>query len=287
MISFMLALSLISFHLFASTEKVIYGEDNRVDVFETTNPEFAKYASATLARVHKKDVKGWALSKTWELSTMSLEDAGVCKAERFSSQPTVASCTGFLVSPKHIVTAGHCMSAKECNSGSFYWLFDYHMPSEGEFNPKRPREQFVSCKRVVKQVLDDATGMDYSLIELTKEVTDREPLKFRQTGTPSVGDHLVVIGHPTGLPTKIADGAQVRVVNNVFFEANLDTFGGNSGSPVINTLSGEVEGILVRGDTDYVQDTENKCMKVNVLSDEEGTEASTLITNIKELRSLN
>jgi hypothetical protein len=37
-----------------------------------------------------------------------------------------------------------------------------------------------------------------------------------------------------------------------FFTANLDTYGGNSGSPVFNADSHEVEGVLVRGDTDFV-----------------------------------
>jgi hypothetical protein len=56
------------------------------------------------------------------------------------------------------------------------------------------------------------------------------------------------------LPTKFADGAAVR--NNqpdAFFVANLDTYGGNSGSPVFNSDTHEVEGILVRGDADFVQ----------------------------------
>jgi hypothetical protein len=37
-----------------------------------------------------------------------------------------------------------------------------------------------------------------------------------------------------------------------FFAANLDTYGGNSGSPVFNATSGTVEGILVRGENDFV-----------------------------------
>ena len=35
--------------------------------------------------------------------------------------------------------------------------------------------------------------------------------------------------------------------------ANLDTYGGNSGSAVFNAKTGLVEGILVRGEQDYVQ----------------------------------
>ena len=34
--------------------------------------------------------------------------------------------------------------------------------------------------------------------------------------------------------------------------ANLDTYGGNSGSPVFNAQNNKVEGILVRGETDFV-----------------------------------
>ena len=37
-----------------------------------------------------------------------------------------------------------------------------------------------------------------------------------------------------------------------FFVANLDTYGGNSGSPVFNAASYKVEGILVRGENDFV-----------------------------------
>ena len=37
-----------------------------------------------------------------------------------------------------------------------------------------------------------------------------------------------------------------------WFMANLDSFEGNSGSAVFNELTGEVEGILVRGKPDSI-----------------------------------
>lgn len=283
LIPFIVLFSLNSF----ANSNVIYGEDNRMDVFETTSPEYKKYASSTLARIDMNELKGWKFLKLWELKKPKiLKDMNACSDEKFLNQPTLAGCTAFLVSPKHIVTAGHCISDHTCRNGLYYWFFDYHMPEEGEFQVKRPREDFVSCKKVVKRIFSKTTGEDYALIELKKEVKDRAPLKFRKEGTASVGDELVIVGHPSGLPTKIADGARVKEVNKHFFTANLDAFGGNSGSPVINTRTGEVEGILVRGQKDYVWDQIRFCNRVNRLDDEEGNESVTNITRIQELMAL-
>ena len=51
----------------------------------------------------------------------------------------------------------------------------------------------------------------------------------------------------------MAAGANIRKsVHRNFFVANLDTYAGNSGSPVFNTDTGLIEGILVRGEQDFV-----------------------------------
>ena len=76
---------------------------------------------------------------------------------------------------------------------------------------------------------------------------------MRTSGKISGRARLFVIGHPCGLPQKYAPGAKVRDNTPApFFVANLDTYGGNSGSPVFNATSYKVEGILVRGENDFV-----------------------------------
>ena len=97
------------------------------------------------------------------------------------------------------------------------------------------------------------TGADWALIRLDRKVTGHEPLKYDTSDSVKNGDPLVVIGHPAGLPTKVAGGATVRDASpKGYFVANLDTYGGNSGSAVFNAKTGVIVGILVRGENDYV-----------------------------------
>ena len=83
---------------------------------------------------------------------------------------------------------------------------------------------------------------------------------MRLEGRPPLGAPLTVVGHPAGLPVTISDGAAVQRHRPTFFSADLDTYQGNSGSPVFNSdrlRSGDlfVEGILVRGESDFEQET--------------------------------
>jgi hypothetical protein len=83
-----------------------------------------------------------------------------------------------------------------------------------------------------------------------------------------IGTDLVVAGYPSRLPLKLTDAASVRSNHPTLehFVANLDTFTGNSGSGVFDQTSGELAGILVRGEVDYVADGD--CNRVNVCPEE-------------------
>lgn len=266
--------------------KVIYGEDNRQDVYASNNDLFINLAKSTAAMISNHKIKSHNAYEV-ELSGQTLAQRGMCSSERFSEQPTSASCSGFLVDKDKLVTAGHCIrNQNDCDLNS--WVFDYKVNHEFQSKVVLDKSSVYKCKKIISRSLDSSTQDDYALIQLNKEVEGKEPLKFRRAGKPNVGDELVVIGNPSGLPTKITDGAMIRSVNDVFFVANLDTYGGNSGSAVFNATSGIVEGILVRGDQDYIYDPSQMCRVSNVLGNEAGRgEDVTLITNIKELANIN
>jgi hypothetical protein len=105
------------------------------------------------------------------------------------------------------------------------------------------------------------SGEDYAIIELDREVLDREPVRLNLDSIARKDDRLLIMGHPMGLPLKVASNARVIKNGKKFFATNLDSFQGNSGSPVFNVNTGEVEGILVRGKADTLR--ANSCSKIN------------------------
>lgn len=268
--------------------KVIYGSDDRHELYEETDPEIRRMAGSTLALIQTSDLK------KIDDNTISIrtENYGqryhLCSTERFREQDTGAFCSGFLVAPELVMTAGHCIrDLLDCQRTAFVFGFAYSTPNA---QPAIVAEKDVyGCRELIRSVAE-SSGVDFAIIRLDRPVNDRSPLRLRRTGAISPGDELTVLGHPAGLPLKIANGAQVRSVNpKGYFLANLDTYGGNSGSPVIGLRSQEVEGILVRGAQDYVLSEENgsSCFISNQCPDDQCSgEAVTLISEVLKLSEI-
>lgn len=241
--------------------KVVYGEDNRLDVFEVKSLFWRSASHSTAAMVPKKNFEiknGMVFINSASLK----EDMNLCPGEKFEDQKNPAYCSGFLFGEKLLITAGHCATQKYCDNQD--WVFGMYQ-KEGTNDLSVPIENIYSCSKIIARAQNHSSMEDWAIIELDRKVRGIPHIDVRLDGEISVGEELVVIGHPSGLPTKVADGAFVRKnVHPNYFEANLDTFGGNSGSAVFNANTGLVEGILVRGENDYESDfVDNKeCFRV-------------------------
>ena len=262
------------------TNKVIYGDDNRNDVVDYRSRKVVEASRSTVALLRSSGLTASGTQFTIDPSTYG-EKMNLCKSERFYSQPAAAFCSGFLVAPNKIMTAGHCVTS-HADCGTVRFVFDYKMINQDRAQTVFTENQIYSCKKVIGWKKDNQ-GADFAVIELDREVTDREPLKLSDNRDTKVKTSLLVIGHPSGLPTKITDKASVRSVNRDagYLMANLDTYGGNSGSAVLNTETLEVEGILVRGETDFIMN--GSCRASYRVGDNAGRgEDVTLISVVEE-----
>jgi len=237
-------------------DKVIYGTDGRMEVYE--RPEYKNWAKSTAIQISNSLLKNEG--DRVRVGGGIFQDAGeLCDTERYASQPSPGRCSGFLVAPDLLVTAGHCIQMDyHCQSNS--WVFDFNASKDGTVNTLLNPQQIFRCVSIISTARDNKTQNDYAVIRLDRVALGRTPLKFRTSGQVDQNADLVVIGNPSGLPTKVTVGGTMRDnTNPIFFRANLDTFGGNSGSAVFDTRTGLVEGILVRGETDFVNDPIRSC----------------------------
>jgi hypothetical protein len=233
-------------------QKVIYDVDDRQDVFEVTNKKYLEAANSVVALFNKNRVSDMG-DGTSELTLENFgEQQDLCASERFRDQPVGAFCSGFLVAPQIMATAGHC--AKPENVKDIRFVFGFKMNAPGDPTTRINNSEIYMGSRIIGRELTD-NGPDWALVELDRPVQNHPPVKIRSSGKIEDGSPLYVIGHPCGLPMKVAGGAIVRDNSNPnFMVCNLDTYGGNSGSAVFSDGEEEgpfVEGILVRGETDF------------------------------------
>ncbi len=250
--SLALVLSFICFNAVAQTsDKVIYGNDDREDIVNVVDNMLVE-KSRSVAGMFGTNSLSVLANGDYKVVGQTLQQRGWCSSERFSNQITSSKCTGFLIGSDILVTAGHCITKSgDCRNN--LWAFDYKLPDANATTTIIPKNSVYKCSSIISRVQSSTTKDDYAVIRLNRRVTDRQPLEYRRTGKIADGNSIVMIGMPKGLPMKIAGGANVRSnTQTKYFVANTDSYAGNSGSPIFDALTGVVEGILVRGESDSV-----------------------------------
>jgi hypothetical protein len=174
----------------------------------------------------------------------------LCGSEPFGGQPIVPFCSGFLVDPSMVATAAHCVNTGNLSSVRF--VFGFEMSDATTAETTISNDEIYRGIRILGRQIG-TQGTDWAVVQLDRAVLNHPLVRIRRSGKIADGTAVHVIGHPCGLPKKYAPNAVVRDnTPSRYFVANLDTYGGNSGSAVYNSGTHEVEGILVRGETDFV-----------------------------------
>lgn len=274
----------------------IYGYDSRR---EAKTYDYKGYTQSVLTKMPKAEFDGdkvYGLTLEGYLKLAYKADK-VDPSVKFLNQPAIGGCTGFLIAPDIMVTAGHCISGdphsitdgqidwhvaynnkqNDIKVDDSYWVFgytndinmtSYNHPTYGKvYGATIPQSYQYAVKIILKSVLSSKQNLDYAIVQFERP-TDVEPFRFRTGEKIQKGAGLAMIGSPAGLPLKLADGAEVTINGaDTWFGTNLDAFGGNSGGPVYATggLS-LIEGILVRGRIDkgikgYYLDSTCTCVK--------------------------
>lgn len=226
------------------SSRAIYGADNRLDWFESPGQTKDYWARATLALIPGHKLQ--KVSDQFKVVASSYQNVvGLCDGQPFADQPSAAFCSGFLVSEDLVVTAGHCVrDLEDCQATQF--VFDYAKVAADQEDYFIPTESVYNCKEIV---VKRSVGDDFAVIQLDRAVVGRTPLNVRRQGQLNIGDQLMLVGHPMGLPSKIADGGFVQSVGNKIV-ATVDAFAANSGSVLLNSRTGLVEGLLIAGEAD-------------------------------------
>jgi S1-C subfamily serine protease len=242
--------------------RVIYGEDDRRDLYEVTDHYWLSASDSVAGLILKKNlIHEGKMTKI--IGPTLGADKSLCPSERFIEQTVAADCSGFLIDKNKILTANHCIeNTFECSQTKI--VFGFQIPHPKIDPTVVPTDDVYSCIRIIQ---NKHGSQDFALIELDRDVTGHQPLPLMKSIDFKVGDALAVIGHPAGVPLKISVGGIIRDIRPEFFVASIDTYGGSSGSPVFHERTGAVIGIVVRGESDY---EENKGCRISKRCPESG-----------------
>ncbi|MGB0522750.1 MAG: trypsin-like serine peptidase [Flammeovirgaceae bacterium] len=254
--------------------EVLYGNDDRQEIkhleeLQLYAKRVAENAKAVCMLVHEDALRdegnGFSRLITQKLHVVMRERFKIplSKDEPYRDQPrpTVSNvCSAFLVGKREIATAMHCLK----NQGVYVpveklrVVFDFKVENSDEISVYFNND--TQIYRITKKI-DGIVGRrlrhpDWALFQLDRD-TNRSPLVLEKNNEVSEGAPVYVIGHPMALPMKFADNANVYLFKDCrysrhYFRADLDTYGGNSGSPVFHAKTHSVIGILVAGGQDFM-----------------------------------
>jgi V8-like Glu-specific endopeptidase len=228
--------------------RAIWGKDQRRDCYDIFEEPIKRNADSVAAVCLKDDLIR-TRSGFLKLKVKTYGPAfNLCPHEPFYHQPigTGPFYTGFLVGEDIIAAAGHCIDEK--NVSNLRFVFGYRMLNPDIPVTQIPEDKVYKGLKVIHRVCNHRHNCsDWALVKLDRRV-EGVPITHLSNHEIAGGDEIYVMGHPCGLPLKYAPGSHVGHINDIYFTADLDIYCGSSGSPVFNSKTHQVVGVVVRGD---------------------------------------
>lgn len=256
----------ITVHDIQNSDNVVYGKDSREEIAQIQDPHILANSRSSVALVdvkliHNEDDNSVTLSGPPLTTEFSL-----CPDQKYARQQSIANCSGVLISPRHVLTAGHCLEGKTCSQ--YKMIFDFHQDSEHDASETKsyriPHSQVYSCKKIIAHIEGaELSQQDYTIVELDRPVLDREPAKIARH-TLQKSDHIYALGYPLGVALKYVHGQIRRSLNENIYLTAIDTFAGNSGSPVFDEKTHTLIGLLSGGEDDLTYNAHNDCNTIKV-----------------------
>ncbi len=244
----------------------VYETDNRLDYYQVQDEKIKELSKAVAYQIYFDELKGWTFNKYWQILTTPLSAGGVCGNEPFAKQHIMRNdCSGILIGPKKLLIPGNCITEHYCSNGLFYFMFNYHNEDSGVLDNMRHKDNFYKCEKVVKRIYDPNTAISYAVLELNKEVKGIKPVKLASQNLIDPKDELIAIGHPSGLPLKIADDAFTTDQNETHFLVSSDIGGSSKGTGIFNARTHELVGMLIYGTKNYEYSAEDNCKRAPIL----------------------
>lgn len=218
--------------------------------------------------------------RTFRLENFEMENSwNLCSGEALEkAPPLVTSCSGFLIAPDILMTAGHCMinnrgevrDVKNAQCEAFSFVFGYHYEDEQKQKlAPIQANQIVNCKKIIYAAQLTTTnpltgklsfGKDIAYIQLDRKMP-YQPFTVAENISNNknfAASSISMLGHPFGMPMLESKGTVLEPKNG-YLRAAINSFPSHSGAAVKNKFD-EVIGLLVRGYPDsFIEDHAHKC----------------------------
>ncbi len=250
-------------------------QDDRVEASLSTDSiiRTTNFAVATM-------IADYAIKKSWigrlTISGNSLKSLyNTCQGERFAEQLAVGTCSGVLIAPQTLLTAGHCVNSQfDCDANR--WVFNFDTTDPTAMKIETSAKSIFRCKRVVATHYTQYAqeeNPDYAVIELDRPAIGITPVKISKMSIDELFDsqpRLFSITATSGQPKKLSENiyipnsVEVSIQEKVGVRAIWDISAmkkwayvvdkfftttsfshGSSGGPIFDAFTGDLVGIIV------------------------------------------